>query len=60
VQDAHISNNFLVAGTKASEEAKMGLYPQGEQRVRINAAFRDYFSTLGYALRLKGDGGIKF
>jgi hypothetical protein len=50
VQDAHISNNFLVAGTKASEEAKMGLYPQGEQRVRINAAFRDYFSILGYAL----------
>jgi Large polyvalent protein-associated domain 1 len=50
VQDAHISNNFLVAGTKVSEEAKMGLYPQGEQRLRINAAFREYFSVLGYTL----------
>lgn len=50
VQDASISNNFLVAGTKATEEAKMGLYPGGAQRERINAAFRRYFSALGRAL----------
>jgi hypothetical protein len=51
VQDSGISNNFLVKGTRASAEAKRGLYPQGEQRERINAAFGRYFSQLGAALR---------
>ncbi|MEH6652505.1 MAG: CLCA_X family protein [Motiliproteus sp.] len=50
IQDAGISNNFLVSGTKASAEAKQGLYPIGEQRERINAAFKNYFSRLGAAL----------
>ncbi|MBB5211880.1 CLCA_X family protein [Microbulbifer hydrolyticus] len=53
VQDASISNNFLVAGTKASEEAKAGLYPDGAHRARINRAFSEYFSLLGYALGSK-------
>jgi len=51
VQDASISNNFLVSGTKATDEARMGLYPSGEHRQRINAAFAEYFSYLGGALR---------
>jgi hypothetical protein len=51
VQDAHIKNNFLVKGTKESEEAKMGLYPQGEHRQRINQAFSHYFRQLGGALK---------
>ncbi|WP_226646483.1 CLCA_X family protein [Microbulbifer variabilis] len=51
VQDASISNNFLVAGTKASEEAQLGLYPIGRQRQRINQAFTEYFTYLGRALR---------
>ncbi|MCK7598164.1 hypothetical protein M0G74_12850 [Microbulbifer sp. CAU 1566] len=50
VQDSSISNNFLVAGTKATEEAKLGLYPSGEHRTRINTAFREYFLLLGRAL----------
>ncbi|MBN8429426.1 hypothetical protein JF535_01055 [Microbulbifer salipaludis] len=50
VQDASIANNFLVAGTKATEEAKLGLYPSGAHRVRINGAFRRYFDLLGRAL----------
>jgi len=50
VQDATIKNNFLVKGTKESPEAKQGLYPQGEQRHRINAAFHAYFTTLGQLL----------
>lgn len=50
VQDAIIKNGFLVKGTKASKEAELGLYPQGEQRVAINAAFGRYFTTLGQAL----------
>ncbi|GAB2902770.1 CLCA_X family protein [Microbulbifer echini] len=50
VQDANISNNFLVAGTKASEEARLGLYPRGQQRQKINRAFTEYFTCLGRAL----------
>lgn len=50
VQDASIKNGFLVTGTKQSEEAQLGLYPQGGQRERINAAFRQYFTLLGQAL----------
>jgi hypothetical protein len=56
VQDAGISNNFLVSGTKATAEAQQGLYPTGEQRERINVAFKDYFFRLGAAL-LKGKRG---
>lgn len=51
VQDAAIKNNFLVKGTKESEEAKVGLYPQGEHRQRINQAFQQYFSHLGASLK---------
>nr|WP_284500676.1 LPD1 domain-containing protein [Microbulbifer sp. GX H0434] len=51
VQDSAISNNFLVAGTKATEEARLGLYPDGGHRRRINAAFAEYFSCLGKALQ---------
>lgn len=51
VQDAGIGNNFLVSGTKATAEAQAGLYPTGQQRERINTAFRAYFSALGSALR---------
>ncbi|HBM28502.1 MAG TPA: hypothetical protein DDZ92_06410 [Halomonas sp.] len=50
VQDAAITNHFLVKGTKTSPEAERGLYPQGEQRAQINGAFSDYFSALGAAL----------
>jgi hypothetical protein len=51
VQDAPCQNAFLVKGTRKSEEAAMGLYPMGEQRQRINEAFRSYFHTLGLVLR---------
>ncbi|WP_457944382.1 CLCA_X family protein [Vreelandella alkaliphila] len=50
VQDSTIKNHFLVKGTKTSPEAERGLYPQGEQRERINALFRVYFGSLGKAL----------
>jgi hypothetical protein len=51
VQDASIKNNFLVKGTKESEEAKVGLYPQGDHRIRINKAFKQYFMCLGSVLK---------
>ncbi len=50
VQDSRIKNNFLVKGTRQSEEAKAGLYPDGEQRDRVNRTFEEYFSGLGRAL----------
>lgn len=50
VEDTKPTSTFLVKGSRHSEEAKMGLYPQGEQRLRINQAFQNYFSLLGHAL----------
>ncbi|MBY6032554.1 CLCA_X family protein [Marinobacter daepoensis] len=51
VQDAPLKNAFLVQGTKESEEARLGLYPQGAQRENINQAFLAYFHTLGRVLQ---------
>ena len=51
IQDASIKNSFLVKGTLKSDEAKLGLYPQGHQRQATNHAFACYFSVLGAALR---------
>lgn len=50
VEDSKPSNSFLVRGTVYSDEAKAGLYPQGEHRHVINEAFRSYFRALGRAL----------
>ncbi|WP_407944027.1 CLCA_X family protein [Marinomonas vulgaris] len=50
VEDAAPASPFLVKGTRFSEEAKAGLYPHGDQRLRINSAFERYFSSLGSAL----------
>ncbi|WP_111495202.1 CLCA_X family protein [Marinobacter bohaiensis] len=51
VQDGPCKNAFLVKGTRATEEARLGLYPTGEERERINRAFADYFRSLGAALK---------
>lgn len=51
MQDAPHKNGFLVKGTRETEEARLGLYPKGEDRARINAAFQHYFVGLGQALR---------
>ncbi|ETX11690.1 hypothetical protein MUS1_07015 [Marinomonas ushuaiensis DSM 15871] len=51
VEDAKPASRFLVKGSKYSEEAKVGLYPKGEQREAINQAFLDYFGLLGSALK---------
>ncbi|KPQ28891.1 MAG: hypothetical protein HLUCCX14_08360 [Marinobacter excellens HL-55] len=50
-QDAPVKNAFLVNGTKETEEAILGLYPQGLQRDAINRAFLAYFRSLGQALQ---------
>jgi hypothetical protein len=50
IEDARPMSSFLVRGSRHSDEAKAGLYPQGEQRSVISAAFQRYFQALGSAL----------
>ena len=50
VEDSIPNNTFLVKGTRYSDEAKVGLYPEGEQRIRVNQSFNCFFSLLGQAL----------
>jgi hypothetical protein len=50
IEDARPMSNFLVRGSRQSDEARAGLYPQGQQRSAINLAFRRYFQALGKSL----------
>lgn len=50
VQDNPIKNQFLVKGTKQSVEAKLGIYPLGDERANISHHFNTYFSMLGKAV----------
>ena len=50
IEDSQPRNRFLVNGTVHSDEAKAGLYPQGDHRQRINDAYQRYFAALGAAL----------
>ncbi len=50
VQDNPIKNQFLVKGTKQSVEAKLGIYPLGDERENINQHFNTYFCMLGKAV----------
>ena len=47
LENARLINRFLVKGSRHSQEAQLGLYPQGEQRQKINQAFSEYFKVLG-------------
>lgn len=58
VQDAGLGNAFLVKGTRATTEARQGLYPRGAQRERISGAFRHYFHGLGAALRQQARASV--
>ena len=50
IQNQSIKNAFLVQGTMQSSEAKLGIYPQAEQRDQITSTLLTYFSWLGQAL----------
>ncbi|SBS31407.1 hypothetical protein MAQ5080_01963 [Marinomonas aquimarina] len=50
IEDSVPNSRFLVRGTVGTDEAKLGLYPSGEQRLMINEMFQQYFSLLGDAL----------
>lgn len=47
IQDQSIHNEFLVKGTKQTDEAKAGLYPKSEHRIEISHWFSQYFELLG-------------
>lgn len=51
IEDNPLANAFLVKGTKHSTEAKLGVYPQGNERRLIAQYFLRYFSVLGKALK---------
>ncbi|WP_339767588.1 CLCA_X family protein [uncultured Paraglaciecola sp.] len=53
VQDHSIRNAFLVQGTKKSPEAKLGIYPIDQHRLRVQHDFLDYFAHLGQAIEHK-------
>ncbi|RDV23990.1 hypothetical protein DXV75_16145 [Alteromonas aestuariivivens] len=50
VQDNPIKNQFLVRGTKQSVEARLGVYPSGNEREIISRHFSNYFCMLGKAV----------
>lgn len=50
VQDSAIKNAFLAQGTKQSQDAKLGVYPQDNQRQLLTALFKRYFAQLGAAV----------
>ncbi|EWH10320.1 hypothetical protein DS2_08600 [Catenovulum agarivorans DS-2] len=50
IQDHKVKNQYLVSGTKQTQEAKLGLFPTDQHRSQINQAFSRYFSQLGYVL----------
>ncbi|GGD50056.1 CLCA_X family protein [Lacimicrobium alkaliphilum] len=50
VQNQQLKNAFLVQGTKQSQEAQMGLYPQATQLQTLQAVLFEYFYLLGRAL----------
>lgn len=50
IQDNPLKNAFLVQGTKKSEDAKLGIYPEGEQRHLIKHLFSQYYRQLGCAV----------
>ncbi|WP_158965553.1 CLCA_X family protein [Paraglaciecola sp. L3A3] len=51
IQDHLRKNAFLVQGTKQSPEAKLGIYPVGQQRNLISQCFFSYFALLGRAIK---------
>ncbi|MDF2178358.1 hypothetical protein P2G88_08850 [Aliiglaciecola sp. CAU 1673] len=53
IQHQSLKNAFLVQGTKQSNEAKLGLYPQDEHLEALSVAWLDYFYWLGQAIEHK-------
>ena len=50
IQDQPQKNAFLVQGTKQSQEAKLGLYPQQDHIAELGNCILRYFFALGRAL----------
>lgn len=54
IQHHPLKNNFLVQGTKQSQEAKLGIYPEERLLQPMSAAISDYFYRLGRAVTASG------
>ena len=54
VQDHQLKNQYLVSGTKQTQEAKLGLFPTEQHRASINHAFSRYFMQLGRVFTISG------
>lgn len=50
VQSQTIKNQYLVSGTKQSELAKLGAYPNALEAQEMAKCFNQYFSTLGRSI----------
>lgn len=53
IQDHPRKNAFLVQGTKQSNEARLGIYPDQTLRTKLQRHFLDYFAVLGQAVASK-------
>ena len=53
IQDNPVKNHFLAKGTKQSQEAKLGIYPQQEYLQSLSGTLLKYFHWLGQALEQK-------
>ena len=50
IQQQRIKNHFLVSGTKQSQEAKLGIYPDNQLKQTLSPVLIDYFVQLGRSL----------
>ena len=50
IQSHWVKNSFLVQGTKQSQEAKLGIYPNPELAQRFLDSLQHYFGALGHAV----------
>lgn len=53
IQHHSIKNQFLVKGTKQSQEAQLGIYPDGEYLNQLSQLTLTYFNWLGQAITAK-------
>jgi len=51
IQKQPLKNNFLVAGTKASQAAKLGIYPDDNTTSQLSGLWLQYFSIIGKSMK---------
>jgi hypothetical protein len=51
IQKQPLKNNFLVAGTQASQAAKLGIYPDDNTTSQLSGLWLQYFSIIGKSMK---------